>query len=138
MKKNFFHPLMYDNFVKSDYENLRKFLKKQILTQSVNVKQFERKWSEWLGVKYSVFVNSGSSANFITISSLKIYNQKIIKNEIIVPTLTWISDIVSVINNGYKPIFADINHKNLSINENEIYNKCNKNFSSFFNSCPRF
>ena len=134
MKKKFFHPLMYNNFIKSDYESLRKFLKKkQILTQSINVKHFEKKWSEWLGVKYSVFVNSGSSANYISISTLKILKQKNNKkNEIIVPTLTWISDVVSVINNGFKPIFTDINHANLSIDENEIYSKCNKNTLAVF------
>ena len=34
-----------------------------ILTQSKNVRAFEEEWSRWLGVDYSVFVNSGSSAN---------------------------------------------------------------------------
>ena len=37
-----------------------------ILTQSKKVSEFEQKWSKWLGVKYSVFVNSGSSANFLS------------------------------------------------------------------------
>ena len=42
-------------------------------------------------VKYSTFVNSGSSANFISISILKAINKSKKKNEIIVPTLTWVS-----------------------------------------------
>ena len=32
--------------------------------------QFEKEWSEWLGKKYSVFVNSGSSANLAALYSL--------------------------------------------------------------------
>ena len=42
-----------------------------VLTQSNNVKLFEKKWSKWLGVKYSVFVNSGSSSNLISLAILK-------------------------------------------------------------------
>ena len=41
-----------------------------ILTQSTNVKAFEEEWSKWLGVKYSTFVNSGASANLISINIL--------------------------------------------------------------------
>ena len=42
-----------------------------ILTQSGNVRAFEQEWSDWLGVKHSVFVNSGSSANLVTMAALR-------------------------------------------------------------------
>ena len=105
------HSLMDNNFTKSDMDSVRKLISKKniILTQSKKVKEFEKKWSKWVGTKYSVFVNSGSSANFITISALKALNKNKNKNEIIVPALTWVSDINSVIMNGFKPIFVDIN-----------------------------
>ena len=52
-------PLMENNITRVDRDILIKFLKGDpILTQSENVREFEREWSEWLGVKYSVFVNS--------------------------------------------------------------------------------
>ena len=125
------HPLMYNNITKEDLNNVIKFLKKKPhLTQSHKVKEFERKWSEWLGVKYSVFVNSGSSANFLTVLALKILRGS--GGEIIVPTLTWISDIVSVINNGFTPVFADINPRNLCISENEILKKITKKTKAVF------
>ena len=54
------------------------------------------------------------------------------KFEVIVPTLTWISDIASVIQNNIKPVFADINLKNLCIDENEIYKKVTKNTKAVF------
>ena len=65
--------LMENNISRSDIISVKKFLnkKKIILTQSKQVEKFEKNWSSWLGVKYSTFVNSGSSANFITISLLK-------------------------------------------------------------------
>jgi len=130
----FSHPLMHDNFTKADISAVIKLLKKKriILTQSENVKKFEKKWSNWLGVKYSVFVNSGSSANLLTIAALKILHQKKNKNEIIVPTLTWVSDINSVIQNNFKPVFVDINPKNLCMSEEQIYKKINKNTLAVF------
>ena len=130
----FRHSLMSDNFTKSDMNEVKKFInhKNITLTQSKKVKEFEKKWSRWLGVKYSVFVNSGSSANYITISALKIVNKNKIKNEIIVPALTWVSDINSVIMNGFKPVFVDINFSNLSMNVEEILKKISKKTLAVF------
>jgi len=81
-----------------------------VLTQSNQVQEFEREWSAWLGVKHSVFVNSGSSANLLTIAALREHYGL---GEIIVPTLTWVSDIASVIQCGFKPIFVDIDRRTL-------------------------
>ena len=131
MKKKFNHPLMENNIVKSDLDNVISHLKTKnpILTAGKNVKKFEEEWSKWLGVKYSVFVNSGSSANFLTIACLK---EMGLKGEIILPSLTWISDVVSVIKNGFKPVFVDINMKNLSADENQVLSKINKNTVALF------
>ena len=131
---NINHPLMHNNLHKSDMVAVSKLIKKKklILTQSNNVDKFEKKWSEWLGVKYSTFVNSGSSANFITISILKILNKDKEKNEIIVPSLTWVSDINSVILNGFKPVFVDINFSNLSMNVDEVIKKISKKTLAVF------
>ena len=127
----FLHPLMHNNLTASDRKAAIKLLKTKniILTQSKNVKKFEQTWSKWLGVKYSVFVNSGSSANLLTISILRILYKK---NEIIVPTLAWVSDINSVIQNNFKPVFVDINPKNLCMNEDEIIKKINKKTLAVF------
>ena len=73
-------------------------------------------------VKYSTFVNSGSSANFITISLIKAIKNKS-KNQVIVPSLTWISDISSVILNNLEPIFVDVNLSTLSANADQIIKK---------------
>jgi len=131
MKNKFNHPLMENNITKSDLGNVISFLKKknQILTSGNKVKKFEKEWSRWLGVKYSIFVNSGSSANFLTIACLKTMG---LKGEIIVPTLTWVSDIVSVVENGFKPIFVDINLKNLCMDENQVLSKIGKNTIAVF------
>ena len=127
----FSHPLMHNNFTKADMNAAIKLFKQKniILTQSKYVKEFEKKWSKWLGVKYSVFVNSGSSANLLTMTVLKILYGK---GEIILPSLTWVSDINSVIQNNFKPVFVDINPKNLCMSEEEIIKKVNKNTLAVF------
>ena len=124
----FNHALMNNNFSKSDMAAARKLLKKRdvVLTQSKIVEKFERAWSRWLNIKYSTFVNSGSSANFISILLLKILNKNSKRNEIILPTLTWVSDINSVIMNGFKPVFVDVNLNNLSMNTDQVIKKINK------------
>ena len=128
------HKLMHNNLIKSDMDAVRKLILKKplILTQNRNVEEFEKKWSKWVGVKYSTFVNSGSSANFITISILKNLNKNKKKNEIIVPSLTWVSDINSVIMNGFKPVFVDINFKNLSMDIDQVIKKISKKTIAVF------
>lgn len=129
---NFNHPLMENNILQEDISEVIKFLKnnkKRIFTQSKKVEEFEFRWSKWLGVKYSVFVNSGASANLLSISVLKILFGN---GEIIVPTLTWISDIASVIQNNFKPIFIDIDPRNLSMNEDFLLKKISRKTKAVF------
>ena len=77
-------------------------------------------------------MNSGSSANFITLAILKYLNKNKNKNEVIVPSLTWISDISSVIMNGFKPVFVDINFENLSMDTNQTIKKISKKTLAVF------
>ena len=131
MQNKFSHPLMDNNITISDRIIASNFIKNsKFFTASKKVKEFENKWSKWLGVKYSVFVNSGSSANFLSMLILKSISSK--KKEIIVPTLTWVSDINSVLISGFKPVFVDINPNNLSMDENQIIKKINKNTKAVF------
>ncbi len=124
-------PLMRNNIIKSDKDKLISFLKKdKILTQNIEVLKFEKIWSKWLGVKYSVFVNSGSSANLLSIQLLKLKFPK--GGEVIVPPLTWSSDISSLIHCGFKPVFADIDLETLGMNTDEIIKKINKKTKAVF------
>lgn len=114
-------PLMEDNVTREDLDVLITFLQGMPrLTQSENVRALEREWSQWVGCKHSVFVNSGASANLITMGALKhLYGG----GEVIVPTLTWVSDIASVLQNGFTPVFVDINPRNLCMDVDQILAK---------------
>jgi len=114
------YPLMRNNILRNDLDAVIEHLKQDdpMLTNGANVREFERQWSEWLGVKYSVFVNSGASANLLTMAILKIKYPE--GGEIIVPTLTWISDISSVLQNGFTPVFVDIDPQSLAMDTEQI------------------
>lgn len=115
-------PLMQNNISKEDVEVLIEFLKtSDRYTNGPKVREFEKEWSNWLGGNYKcIFVNSGSSANYITMLAIK---EKYGDGEIIVPPIGWTSDVASVISAGLTPVFADVNLSNLSLNEDEIEKK---------------
>jgi len=115
-------PLMRNNILRSDLDAVLDFLHPElpILTQSSQVEAFEQEWSDWLGIKFSVFVNSGSSANLLTIAALReVYGL----GEVIVPTLTWVSDIASVIQCGFEPVFVDIDRRTLGMDISQVLKK---------------
>jgi CDP-4-dehydro-6-deoxyglucose reductase, E1 len=118
MQKTF--PLMRNNITRQDLDRVIEFLKQDdpILTQSSNVQAFEEEWCQWLGVKYSVFVNSGSSANQLTIAALRLRYPE--GGEVIVPPLTWTSDIAAVLQAGFTPIFVDIDPRHLGMESKRI------------------
>tara|TARA_X000000368_G_C23027090_1_gene710742 strand:- start:666 stop:1838 length:1173 start_codon:yes stop_codon:yes gene_type:complete len=129
---NIKHPLMKNNLSRKDLRAVINYLNQNDpkLTNGRKVREFEAAWSSWLGTKYSVFVNSGSSANLLSISFLKILYPS--GGEIIIPPLTWSSDISSVLFNGFKPVFVDINFNNLAMNEEQIISKINKKTVAVF------
>jgi len=130
MKNKFNHPLMFDNISIEDRKVAANYIRNSnIFTQSKKVKEFEQKWSKWLGVKYSVFVNSGSSANYLSFLAIKILYGT---GEVIVPPLTWNSDINAVVQNNFKPRFVDINLKTLSMDPSKIIKNLNKNTKAVF------
>jgi CDP-6-deoxy-D-xylo-4-hexulose-3-dehydrase len=116
-------PLMRNNILREDLEPVIRLLQEDnpILTNGPRCREFEDAWSEWLGVKYSVFVSSGSSANLLSMSVLKIRYPE--GGEVIVPPLTWVSDISSVIHCGFTPVFADINPHTLGMDTYQIIDK---------------
>jgi CDP-6-deoxy-D-xylo-4-hexulose-3-dehydrase len=111
---------MRNNILREDLDAVIEHLKQEdpILTHGAQVRTFEAEWSQWLGVKHSVFVNSGASANLLTMAILKIRHPE--GGEVIVPPLGWVSDIAAVLQNGFKPVFADIDPRTLAMDEFKI------------------
>jgi CDP-6-deoxy-D-xylo-4-hexulose-3-dehydrase len=115
-------PLMKNNITRDDLDAVCALLSREdaVLTQSHNVRAFEREWSDWLGVRYSVFVNSGSSANLLTLAALK---ERYGPGEIILPTITWVSDIAAALHCGLTPVFVDIDPRTLGMDNRQVLDK---------------
>ena len=113
-------PLMRNNLAREDLDALIEHLRQDdpILTNGPHVRAFEQEWNDWLGVKHSVFVNSGASANLLTMAILKLKHPE--GGEVIVPPLTWISDVASIIQNGFRPVFVDIDPSTLSMDGSKV------------------
>ena len=104
MNEKFKWPLINDNVSEADKRALIDFLSIPgvRLTQGEKVREFEKRWSSWLGVKHSVFVNSGASANYIMAAIVRDVKGD---GEVIVPPIGWVSDVASIVNLGMTPIF---------------------------------
>lgn len=118
-------PLMRNNILREDLDAVIEHLKQDdpMLTNGAHVRAFEEEWSRWLGVRHSVFVNSGASANLLTLALLKIRHPD--GGEVITSPLGWVSDVASIMQNGFVPVFADIDPRTLSMSTGKILEKIN-------------
>jgi len=114
--------LVSDTIDRSDVNSLIKWLQQDPiprLTKGELTQNLENKWASKLGTKYSVFVNSGSSSILLTLAALKQLNR--LKNDkIVVPSLSWATDVSSPMLLGLTPLMCDCNLKDLSCDLNHL------------------
>ena len=111
---------MEGKFDNEEREGLCNFIKStDRFTNGPLVHEFEKTWSNWVGVKNSAMTNSGASGNYLSIAILKHLKGK---GEVIVPSLGWSTDISSLIQLGLTPVFVDINPNNLCMDEKALEN----------------
>lgn len=92
--------LVNDTIDEDDIKLLIKWLETNPrLTKGDLTIKFEKEWSEWLGVKYSIFLNSGSSANLAMVYSL-LLSKRLKNKKIIVPSVSWVTTVSPVIQLG--------------------------------------
>ena len=111
---------------KKDYTNMIGFLKeRKYLNQSKVTKQFEEKFSNFLNSKYSIFVNSGSSANLLIAQVLLEGNY--LKNKIaVLPAVSWSTTVSPFLQLGYKVILCDCDKNNLGLCPKNLEEICKK------------
>ncbi len=105
-----FWPLQENIISNEELDLLVNFIREtKRFTQFTKVREFEAAYSEWMGCKYSVFVNSGSSANLLMIyAAAELYGWNH-GDEVIVPALTWPTTVTPVMQAGFTPVFVDAN-----------------------------
>jgi CDP-6-deoxy-D-xylo-4-hexulose-3-dehydrase len=114
--------LVSDTIDKSDINALIDWLSQNEipqLTKGPLTKELEQKWAKTIGTKYSVYVNSGSSAILLTLAALKQMG-KIPDGKVVVPGLSWATDVSSPMLLGMQPIFCDCNLQDLSCDLNHL------------------
>ena len=114
-------PLMKDNMTLVDRVRMAKFcMTSSKFTNGVKVREFESAWSKWIGSKYSLYVSSGSTANYLLIAAVKeIYGLKT-GDKVLVPACTWVTNINPVFQLGFQPIFCDVNYNTFTYCEKDL------------------
>jgi CDP-6-deoxy-D-xylo-4-hexulose-3-dehydrase len=114
--------LVSDTIDKNDIKNLVNWLSQDEiprLTKGDITIEFEKKWSNKIGVEHTTYVNSGSSAILLALAALK-ESGKLKNNKIIVPALSWLTDVSSPMQLGMEVILCDCNLDDLSIDINHL------------------
>jgi CDP-6-deoxy-D-xylo-4-hexulose-3-dehydrase len=108
--------LVQDTIDKDDIKHLVEWLSQDEiprLTKGDLTIQLEQKWANKIDTKYSVFVNSGSSAILLALAAY-LYSKKIQNKKIVIPSLSWATDVSSPMLLGMEPIMCDCNLEDLS------------------------
>jgi len=108
--------LVSDTIDKSDIKSLTEWLNQDItprLTKGDLTWELEKKWAKKIGTRFSVFVNSGSSAILLTLAAMK-ESGKLENNKVVVPALSWATDVSSPMLLGYDVHMCDCNLHDLS------------------------
>lgn len=108
--------LVSDTINKDDINSLIEWLGQDEiprLTKGDLTWELESKWAKKVGTKYSVYLNSGSSAILLTLAALQ-HTNKLKNNKVVVPGLSWATDVSSPMLLGMEPILCDCNLEDLS------------------------
>ena len=107
------------------YAGIKVLISRQI-TMSSAVYKFEKEFAKFVGAKYAVMVNSGSSANLLSVfascNPLR-KNRFKIGDEAIIPALCWSTSLWPLVQAGLRPVFVDIDKSTLNIDINELIKK---------------
>jgi CDP-6-deoxy-D-xylo-4-hexulose-3-dehydrase len=101
------YKLAEDTIDKEDLADMISWLQGEPwLTMGPLVKEFEQKWSSWLGTRHSCYVNSGSSANLLMYYTL-MCSGRLKNNKVIVPAVSWATSVAPALQLGFEPIMCD-------------------------------
>ena len=126
MKSRTIYPLLENAFNKSDIREAQKVINTQQLTMSTITSRFEKEFAKYFGSKYAVMVNSGSSANLLSVFVAKYLYEIKNNDEAIIPSVCWSTSLWPIVQAGLKPVFVDVNLKNYNASIDQIISKINR------------
>ena len=89
-------------------------------TNGAKVREFENVWSKWVGSKHSLFVSSGSTANFLLIAAIKEKYNLADGDKVLVPACTWMTSVAPIFQNKLTPVFIDVSLKDYCIDTEDL------------------
>ncbi len=116
-------------FEKNDIINGAETLIKGKVTMSEVTLRFEKEFAKFLGSKYALMVNSGSSANLLALFALinpKNKNKIKYGDECILPAICWSTSLWPIIQSGLKPRFVDVDLKTFNLDLDNLKKNINK------------
>ncbi|MFL2896020.1 MAG: DegT/DnrJ/EryC1/StrS family aminotransferase [Candidatus Pelagibacter sp.] len=128
-KNKYIYPLLDKGLSKKDLNEGVKVLNSGRITMGKKTEEFEKKFKNYLGVKYALMVNSGSSANLLSaFASCNPLRKNRFKkgDEAIIQSLCWPTSLWPLVQCGLKINFVDINPSTLNVNAKEIIKKVSK------------
>lgn len=110
----------------NDIEALREWLKDgPRLTKGLLTLEFEKQWAKYIGTKYSVFCNSGSSANLLMVYAA-LASGKLRNNKIVVPSVGWVTTVAPAMQFGMQPIMVGADKNTFGIDLDQLEQVCIK------------
>lgn len=127
-----YYKLSDDTWDQKEYNSINEVIKSNRLTMGDKVKEFESLFSNMFNVKYSIMVNSGSSANLLMIAAL-IYSKRLNKDdEVIVPAVSWSTTYSPLSLFGLKLKFVDIDLNTLNLDIESLKKAITKDTKMIF------
>lgn len=121
------YPLAEKVIDKKDLSTLCKWIKlTKRLTMAGETILFEKKWAKWIGAKYAVYCNSGSSANLMMAYAALLYKQ-LENKKAVVPSCGWATTVSPFIQLGYEPIMCGADADNFSLDLENLETILKKN-----------
>ena len=116
------YPLASSTWDEKEIEAINSVIAKDMYTMGEGVKQFEDDLSKFFGSKYSVMVNSGSSANLIAVAALFYTKEPKLKrgDEVIVPAVSWSTTFYPLYQYGLKLKFIDVDLHTLNFDLEQL------------------
>ena len=125
------HPLVADTITAEEFKKLSEWIATcPRVTMGPLTKQFEEKWSAWLGRKYSIFCNSGSSANLLMAAALLESGRLGNNKKAVVPSAAWVTSIAPFIQLGFEPIMCNADPNNFGLEPEHLEQLLKKHRSS--------
>ncbi len=120
--------LTHSTWGKSETTAIKKVISSGQYTMGKIVKNFEIKFSNYLGKKYGVMVNSGSSANLLSIASLFYKKKNPLKpgDEVLVPSISWSTTYFPLQQYGLKLKFIDVDPSTLNMDVESVKKSISK------------